>query len=109
MANSKKHRKIVPSTRTTRSFSKYYLISKSCEPNQGAKLLTTKQILQYILYLKEVSLPNYPIYSLIKEAAKKILVFWHMAGIKTILQQSAEKKLKSIWKIWMHFKKLKNR
>jgi len=72
---------------------------ESFESIQGVKLPTTRQILQYNLYLKEISLPNCPIYGLIKQAVK--VVFWHMAGIKIILQQSAKKKLESIWQMFV--------
>jgi len=65
----------VPSTRITRSSSKYYLIGELCESIQGVKLPTTRQILQYILYFKKISLPNCPIYALIKQAVKEVLYF----------------------------------
>jgi len=62
---------------------------ESCESIQGAKLPTTRQILQYSL-----SLLNCSIYDLIKQAVKEVFVFWHMAGIKTIYNKVQKKSSK---------------
>ena len=110
MATASKRAKASSSERpTTRSNSLYYLIGQSCESLTGSKLPTTRQVLQYILYLKEIASSNTPINVFIKQAVKEVLPFWNMAGIKTIQQQNAEKKLQNIWQNWMNLKKHKNR
>ena len=93
----------------TRSNSQYYLIGQLCESLTGSKLPTTRQVLQYILCLKEIASSNTPINVFIKQAVEEVLPFWNMAGIKTIQQQNAEKKLQNIWQNWMNLKKYKNR
>jgi len=49
----KKRRKIVPSTRTTRSSSKHYLIGESYESIQGVKPPTNKQIFSLFTWSKQ--------------------------------------------------------
>ena len=47
--------------------------------------------------------------SCIKQAVAEVLPFWLMAGIKTILIQSAEKKLLKAWTAWTKLNKNKSR
>jgi len=74
MANSKKRKKYCAINMNHKIILKILFSGESCESIQGAKLSTTRQILQYILYLKEISLPNCPIYGLIKQAVKEVFV-----------------------------------
>ena len=92
MATASKRAKSLSSERlSTRLNSLYYVIGQSCESLTGSRLPTTRQVLQYILYLKEIAPSNTPI------DVKEVLPFWYMAGFKTIQQQNAEKKLQNIW------------
>ena len=87
----------------TRSSSDYFLIGNSKTSIGGTKLPTLCQIFQYVLYLQELS--PYPVKECIAHAVDQVLLFWLMAGIKTIGKQYAEEKLSKSWNEWIKLKK----
>ena len=103
MAEPPKRQKVLPPT--TRSAGHHFLIGRAACGITGSKLPTLRQVLQYVLYVKDMSPSARRTASCIKQAVDEVLPFWMMAGIKTILKISAEKRLEGIWNNWMSLKK----
>ena len=85
----------------TRSDTDHFLIGHSSSSINGSKLPTTRQILKYILHLKSLLPVTEPIQHHLSQAIKRVVLFWKMAGLKTITDYNAEKKLEKIWNGWI--------
>ena len=93
----------------TRSTSDYFLIGKSESRISGGKLLTLRQVLRYLLHLKEMSSKTSLLSVQILTVVDQVLPFWKMAGIETIANRSAEEPLKKDFNTWISLCKSKNR
>ena len=93
----------------TRSHAGHFLIGPSIESIGGSKLPTLKQVLQYVLHLRETSPRNTPVKWHIEMAVEKVTIFWLFAGISMIKKQNTKAKLERSWATWQSLKKSKDR
>ena len=98
MATASKRAKASSSERPTTDRTRYIiLLGNRVNHLLGQSFPQLDKCCSTHLVLKRNSFIKHPINVFIKQAVKEVLPFWNMAGIKTIQQQNAEKKLQNIW------------
>lgn len=92
-------------TRRTRSQTQHFLVGPSQEAIAGSKLPTLRQVMQYVLHLRESSARNVTVKLHIQNAVDEVMALWLLAGIKTITKVNAIKRFETVWKKWLLLKK----
>ena len=70
---------------------------------------TLRQVLRYLLHLKEISSKTSLLSVQILIVVDQVLPFWKMAGMETIANRSAKERLKKDFNTWINLCKSKNR
>ena len=107
MAESKK-RKLESHTRT-RSNSEYYLIGFSIETLSGSRLPTLREVMQYLLFVKECCPRTTPTKHCLNEVVDEVIKLWQMARIPIKQKQNIVLSLGKVYETWSTLLKSKGR
>jgi hypothetical protein len=96
----------------TRKRTDFWLIGHPSATLTGAKLPDCRQVMKYVLYLRHdpESVKNGVKNADIAHAVvDSVVIFWHMARIKTKTRQNCVLDVMSLWNVWNSLMKNKNR
>lgn len=89
----------------TRSKSGHYLIGYSSECISHSKLPTLREVLQYLLFIKESSVKSTKTHDSIRQTVDEVSTIWNMARIPLKQKGNMVRKLRHVYDAWLVLKK----
>ena len=105
MAEAKRRKIAHMPQRRTRSKSEQYLVGYTCDYICGSRLPTIREVMSYLLHLKEHCPQSTPTHELCTVVVDDVMTVWKMARIATMQKSHVVRSLQNLHERWRDLKK----